>query len=282
MSDFWTDLAAKIDNRPDLVQPRLQARFELLSAVEPEASGPVETSEPGPQPQPVVTPPPHIDLPSRHLEEALPQPDHPGGLAEQLSPRWTITEQAAPPQTPEIQAPSPVAAPMVAHAETRPERQGPPGELPPPAAPLSSPPAVPQTRVERVIEHGHAPQSPHERRHVSPETTPISPSPATPVMLSAPPPSPGPEPPEMLSTTANQLPISLIRPKITLPPSQPVIEQVRPDTQAQPSVHVTIGRVDVRAATPPSIPRATPQPPSRFQPPLTLDAYLKRRNGGAS
>jgi hypothetical protein len=72
----------------------------------------------------------------------------------------------------------------------------------------------------------------------------------------------------------------LIRPQIMPPPVQPVIEQVRPDTPAPLSVQVTIGRVEVRAATPPPASRLASQPPTRFQPPLTLEAYLHRRNGG--
>jgi hypothetical protein len=44
-----------------------------------------------------------------------------------------------------------------------------------------------------------------------------------------------------------------------------------------PTIHVTIGRVDVRAMTPPSAPRSPAPPP---QPQLSLDAYLRSRQGG--
>ncbi|GAX45685.1 hypothetical protein NIES4075_67060 [Tolypothrix sp. NIES-4075] len=46
---------------------------------------------------------------------------------------------------------------------------------------------------------------------------------------------------------------------------------------ATPTIHVTIGRVDVRAMTPPSAPRSPAPPP---QPQLSLDAYLRSRKGG--
>ena len=50
-----------------------------------------------------------------------------------------------------------------------------------------------------------------------------------------------------------------------------------PPAQGQPSVHIHIGRIEVRAVTPP--PAATPRPASK-PPRLTLDDYLHQRNGG--
>jgi len=54
---------------------------------------------------------------------------------------------------------------------------------------------------------------------------------------------------------------------------------VRADAEL-PSIRVTIGRVEVRASTPPASPTPTPRP--RYQPNLTLDQYLKQRNEGGS
>jgi hypothetical protein len=46
-----------------------------------------------------------------------------------------------------------------------------------------------------------------------------------------------------------------------------------------PAIHVTIGRVEVRAITAPGPPRS-PAPPAA--PKISLDDYLKRRNGARS
>ncbi|MEH1828425.1 MAG: hypothetical protein V7L22_24330 [Nostoc sp.] len=61
-------------------------------------------------------------------------------------------------------------------------------------------------------------------------------------------------------------------------PSMVSIEKPQALTDpATPTIHVTIGRVDVRAMTPPSAPRSPAKPP---QPQLSLDAYLRSRQGG--
>ncbi|WP_199746994.1 hypothetical protein, partial [Corallococcus sp. AB049A] len=44
-----------------------------------------------------------------------------------------------------------------------------------------------------------------------------------------------------------------------------------------PVVQVTIGRIEVRAVTPPAPARPAP---ARTSPSLSLDEYLRRRNGG--
>jgi hypothetical protein len=47
-----------------------------------------------------------------------------------------------------------------------------------------------------------------------------------------------------------------------------------------PTIKITIGRVDVRAVMPAA---ATPHPaPAQRRPALSLDDYLKRREGGQS
>jgi hypothetical protein len=47
---------------------------------------------------------------------------------------------------------------------------------------------------------------------------------------------------------------------------------------AEPTIRVTIGRIEIRANTPQPQTQTMPQQP-RFQPALTLDDYLKQRNG---
>jgi hypothetical protein len=49
------------------------------------------------------------------------------------------------------------------------------------------------------------------------------------------------------------------------------------DGNAAPTIHVTIGRIDVRAVSPPSAPAAAEAPRLR----LTLDRFLDQRSGGS-
>jgi hypothetical protein len=54
---------------------------------------------------------------------------------------------------------------------------------------------------------------------------------------------------------------------------------VRTGPQAPPTVHVTIGRLEVRASSPPAAPR--PRAVAPQAPKLGLDEYLRARSGGA-
>jgi hypothetical protein len=60
------------------------------------------------------------------------------------------------------------------------------------------------------------------------------------------------------------------------PPSRPAVVVEQPARGDAPSVRVTIGRIEVRAVTPPTPP---PRPAARLRPPrLTLDDYVRRRD----
>lgn len=60
---------------------------------------------------------------------------------------------------------------------------------------------------------------------------------------------------------------------------QPAMAQADGANAAPPIVQVTIGRIEVRAVTPSAPP--APRAPARPQgPALSLDEYLRRRNGG--
>ena len=70
-----------------------------------------------------------------------------------------------------------------------------------------------------------------------------------------------------------------VAPEITpvLPPAPPKIELPTPDAPPEPTIRVSIGRIDVRAAdTPP----AKAAPVKRPAPQLSLDEYLRLRSGG--
>jgi hypothetical protein len=65
------------------------------------------------------------------------------------------------------------------------------------------------------------------------------------------------------------------------PPTRPMVPDQRAAVQESPApaIHVTIGRIEVRATqpTPAKVEKRQPQTP-----PLSLDEYLRQRNGGRS
>jgi hypothetical protein len=61
-------------------------------------------------------------------------------------------------------------------------------------------------------------------------------------------------------------------------PSTPSVPAPPPPLNEPPAIHVTIGRVEVRAVMSPSAP---PKVPARVTPRPSLGEYLKQRNGGA-
>jgi hypothetical protein len=75
------------------------------------------------------------------------------------------------------------------------------------------------------------------------------------------------------AASAEALPFTEVRP-VTAQPSAPREES----TQPPPTIEVTIGRIEVRAVTPPA-----PPPRQRHEPPrMSLDDYLRARDGGRS
>jgi hypothetical protein len=63
------------------------------------------------------------------------------------------------------------------------------------------------------------------------------------------------------------------------PAATPAVSLLQPSLKEAPAIHVTIGRVEVRAVTPPV---AAPKPAPKSAPKLSLEDYLKRRNGERS
>jgi hypothetical protein len=86
---------------------------------------------------------------------------------------------------------------------------------------------------------------------------------------------------------AQTSPDSLLRPRVSPAPSFPTqqaaidnLPRERNNSQApQPTIQVTIGRIEVRAVTMPPPPQA-PRSRKKSQPSLSLDDYLKQRSGG--
>jgi len=77
------------------------------------------------------------------------------------------------------------------------------------------------------------------------------------------------------AASAEARPFTEVRPA-TAQPSAP--REERAQTQTPPTIEVTIGRIEVRAVTPPA-----PPPRQRREPPrMSLDDYLRARDGGRS
>jgi len=61
------------------------------------------------------------------------------------------------------------------------------------------------------------------------------------------------------------------------PPATPAVSLLQPSPKEPPAIHVTIGRVEVRAMMPAA---QVKPPPERSAPKMSLDDYLRSRNGG--
>lgn len=81
------------------------------------------------------------------------------------------------------------------------------------------------------------------------------------------------------SSAAHILPTPQVSPRITptIRPNLPVVIPTHKAPDLAPTIHVTIGRVEVRA-TPASAP--TPSRPAKTPSVMTLDEYLLRKNTG--
>jgi hypothetical protein len=61
------------------------------------------------------------------------------------------------------------------------------------------------------------------------------------------------------------------------PAATPAVSLLQPSPKEPPAIHVTIGRVEVRAMMPAA---QVKPPPERSAPKMSLDDYLRSRNGG--
>ena len=142
------------------------------------------------------------------------------------------------------------------------ERLGPAPAGPPPPQPAVLPPVARETRVERLTVVHEAAAEPRPGAVLRPR--PPAPPEARRVEVLRPAPAPRDAPPA--------------------PRSPPRVERehgpdgAAPQPAAAPVIHVTIGRLEVRAAAQPHVPPR----PAREQPPvMELDDYLRQRASGS-
>ncbi len=295
MSDYLSRLAARLADPAAALKPRLPGRFESLPVSRPsldlEGADVARTDEVAATPLAPRGTPPLSPAPAPAADEPRPEPSP-------RSPSPLEGDVGLPPQPPptaDDRPPGPRRAPRAAQAaETMPEAN--PAPIPrPPAlfslpsraaevAPTEPPPAMPTSVTPRRVEE-----------MAEPDTGRLAPLvPRVPVA-----PRPGPadsnEPLEgptrqptvaeaaiAADTVAQPAQPPLMPPPAYLtpaPPQTPAGSPAVPSPPQPPVIRVTIGRIEVRAVTPPPIappaPRPAPRPPS-----LSLDDYLKERRGG--
>lgn len=271
MSDFWTALAAA--GRNDGVQPRLTSRFEQMETLS-EADAPLEPVADRPLSRAIAR-----DSAGHHSAESS-SPRQPIAMPPQFSPTSPTppaTRTGLTAERPQQNAPgtAPVLQPF---ATIRPEiRREIRRELPvvqPVTQTSVVSPALHRTVVERPATQDVGSPQPAQSPE-QPAAVPILPVVTTQQTVSikqSAEPVQKPARPRRDRVSAETTPI---QPAVTLEP----LAAPQQRQSAESTIRVTIGRIEIRANTPqPQVQNSQPQP--RFQPALTLDDYLKQRNGG--
>lgn len=255
MTDFLTRLAERSLGVGEVVQPRPASLFDPRGAVDaPTLVGDLEVVERRIAVRPSQTPAQRAAAPQpaegpRAAAERLPAPppgavDAPGPVESSGGSEPHSAQTAAAASAP----PPPSVAPALA-AEAA-------GDDARPPAPVPTTVVVQATRVELREPDGTPPERPRRRAHTA----------------QVPPPSVPARPPDggERELAASSSPAALEPDWRNAPPAP---AQARAPAAETPVVHVTIGRVDVRAVLPAPPPeRAAP----RHRPRLTLDEYLRK------
>jgi hypothetical protein len=282
MGDFLTNLAARLDTAPDVVRPRLAALFEPVPdafAIGPEprldiemAAGLREDAETGAEEEPLAAAP-HRSV-SRGLRTPRRAPEPPSDTAGDALASDALRQGDSPTASPEGAA---------RRARVRPSTA-------PPAEEPFRPSVAPTPKANNA--HGVQPLRP--QAPPSPEThVAAAVMPSTPLRApAAPPAQPRSQPvPDLTIAPPSSAFMPLApppTPAFTLAPTAAMAAQARPATmpsrrepsaKPEPTIHVTIGRVEVRAVEQASPRRREPARPAV----MSLDEYLAGRGkrGGA-
>ncbi len=247
MSDFLTNLLNRSLGASAALRPRLPGRFEAQGS--PANAVPGEPLAPPANAAPVSRAP-ATEAPNAHTSEPhhTAAPEHVQKLLvppDPTRPREAAASKAPPaPEGPRAHAqPTPE---IVARVERMLEQ---PGAEPRPRD--KAPAQLAQEGGERETVTA-PPDAPGESRAVQPAREAVAPAPPIPTPI------------------APQV-------RVAQPPAEPRLAEAAP-ASAAPRISVTIGRIDVRAVAPP-LPAARSRL-ARPAPALSLDDYLKRREGG--
>jgi hypothetical protein len=281
MSDYLGDLVARSLETTELVQPRLASRFEPAPHGGPLARSPGELTADAVT-DGFVEVRAHTKLPARSREQPLVAPAQPGQASETSGAvrlRQDASEATAgsPRRAPEAQRPGleTIATPVeptksqtnrfqgTGHQEREQARTQGPSVVSAMVAPAAKPSAV-----AGLLVTGDALAS--ERGQLAIEDRPL---------------------PPVNKTTAEVQPASpdrvLVQPHVAIaPPTRPAstdgftASKLTPQREPQPAptIQVTIGRIEVRATPAPA---ASPASKAKPAPVLSLDDYLRQRNGGS-
>jgi hypothetical protein len=272
MSDFLTDLIARQDKPAGAVRPRLPSMFENGAAAEPAAKpaallAELTVEQEAPPPAAATPPAPLSQAPRRE-----PQAPQIAETAPAFAPAHAAQErpQPLPPLERSVEREAPAVAPRRG-AKT----EAPAAEAPERFEETAIQPVVERrvTRLSPIVEESEiveAPRAAPARRAM--ET--FAPQPSTPPAASV---RPLPQPP-------GPDPIAPVASPFVMPPPQ-TRQQTREarrepreqphQARAEPSIQITIGRLEIRASEEREAPRArNKDAPS---PVMTLDAYLKSR-----
>ena len=213
-----------------------------------------------------------------------------GDVLSPQAPSVPLPRTAATPEAPLQPAPPVQSAPVPA--------QNPPARSPEPQRQVESPPPVPLLEPVRSVTRSPAPANPpRENDRLVPLPAPPGPvasavAPSSRVLIATilrepilPTAAPEPRRPgEAVLPPPPAVPL-LAPPVVRLLDAGPGRHESRPDEPASdvlPAIHVTIGRVEVRAVIPPQR-SASPQPAARkASPVIPLDDYLRQQSSPAA
>jgi hypothetical protein len=268
MSDYLTRIVERAGSFPAAVRPVLPTRFEPVrggSGFSP------ETAAQGTEP---------MDGTENNMQPTLEAGSRSASMNQRIASIQSLWATASMSETPcQIDAPTNRTSADTLHAQIiEPalevlEAESPAGTATPAESPHKADRAVSPPPAQRVESAQSRPPTKGEEY--------------------SPPASPPPQNAEPMSAVSRAVRVhSTVIPARTMLPSAvlPSVSRgrsradtprlVQANSAPAPVIHVAIGRVEVRAITPPAAPAA--QRPERLAPNLSLDDYLRARNGGGA
>ncbi|HEX3402222.1 MAG TPA: hypothetical protein VGH23_01990 [Rhizomicrobium sp.] len=243
MSDFFSDLMARVDGTAPVLRPRLPALFETPAA-EPQLRA--ESEMPAEAPE-------RTDLPP---QPSVPQPENARANAP-ASPQPNPFRPVAmpPPQAFEVASPRPLEKPLRGTGRQTVQTVSSPIA---PSSPIASPAETRRNRADTPLHTDRVRQPSPAPDHAAPALERTNPAAAAPM-----------EPAASMRTV--QAPFAPTPPSLRpqLPPRPQAARR-----EADPFIQISIGRVEIRAAS------DAPRPPkgSKSSPVMSLEEYLRSRS----
>lgn len=280
MTDYLSHLAAKTLSAVDVLQPRVAAWFEPVTPGALSFMHADEIDQSDERDQVAKAPSPPVQRPAESLRLS----------STEQQPTIEHVESATVPMIPPIPVPSSISLQQPVDPPGQPPmlREQPVLQLRPVVEPpLPTPVAdehIPTLPVPQPLQQPRAPRPPiptpvqeaeaQQPASIQPPDMPIPAPRATPPKVTEASPLALPKSGAELQPPGPPAPIVAPLPRVALP-MPPIAQRVE---QPAPTIRVTIGRIDVRAITPPA--PAPRTPPASAKPALSLDDYLKQREGG--